>query len=184
LTINAMTTLTVTKLGRECGLSRSTVLYYESVGLLKPPVRTRAKYPLYGERDLARLRQICVYREAGLSLADIRELLKRPETDATSVLKRRLLELDAEIGRIRDHQRAIFRLLRTRTTPRRNEMITKEKWVTIMRQAGFTDDDMHRWHGEFEKAAPEEHQEFLEFLHIPADEIRGIREWSRKKQSA
>jgi hypothetical protein len=38
---------------------------------------------------------------------------------------------------------------------------------------------MHRWHREFEKSAPEEHQEFLEFLHIPADEIKAIREWSR-----
>jgi hypothetical protein len=38
---------------------------------------------------------------------------------------------------------------------------------------------MHRWHAEFEKAAPAEHQEFLEFLHIPAAEICTIRDWSR-----
>jgi hypothetical protein len=48
-----------------------------------------------------------------------------------------------------------------------------------MRAAGFTEEDMHRWHKEFEKAAPAEHQEFLEFLHVPADEIAKIREWSR-----
>ncbi len=58
-------------------------------------------------------------------------------------------------------------------------MITKDKWIAIMRGAGFTEDDMHRWHSEFEKAAPEEHQEFLEFLHIPAEEIKKIREFSR-----
>jgi DNA-binding transcriptional MerR regulator len=120
-----------------------------------------------------------VYREAGLSLADILALLNRPETDATSVLKRRLIELDAEISRIRDHQRAIFRLLKSNTMHRREEMITKEKWVDVMRRAGFSEEDMHRWHAEFEKSAPEEHQEFLEFLHIPADEIRAIRDWSR-----
>jgi hypothetical protein len=49
-----------------------------------------------------------------------------------------------------------------------------------MRSAGFSDDDMHRWHAQFEKSAPGEHQEFLEFLHIPADEIQSIRDWSRK----
>jgi hypothetical protein len=38
---------------------------------------------------------------------------------------------------------------------------------------------MHRWHAVFEKSAPGEHQEFLEFLHIPADEIKTIRDWSR-----
>jgi hypothetical protein len=59
-------------------------------------------------------------------------------------------------------------------------MVTKEKWISIMKAAGFTETDMNRWHAEFEKSAPEEHQEFLEFLHIPAEEIRSIREWSRK----
>ena len=58
-------------------------------------------------------------------------------------------------------------------------MLTKDKLVSIMRAAGLTEEDMHRFHREFEKAAPAEHQEFLEFLHIPAAEIVKIREWSR-----
>ena len=58
-------------------------------------------------------------------------------------------------------------------------MITKEKWVSIMKASGLSEADMHRWHAEFEKAAPEDHQEFLEFLHIPAAEIAAIRDWSR-----
>jgi hypothetical protein len=49
-----------------------------------------------------------------------------------------------------------------------------------MRGAGFSDDDMSRWHAQFEKSAPQEHQEFLEFLHIPAPEVQSIRDWSRK----
>ena len=32
---------------------------------------------------------------------------------------------------------------------------------------------------EFERSAPQEHQEFLEFLHIPAAEIETIRQQSR-----
>jgi MerR family transcriptional regulator, thiopeptide resistance regulator len=176
-----MTMLTVTRLARACGLSRSTVLYYESVGLLRPPARTASNYRRYGERDLARMRQILVYRQAGLNLADIRVLLDRPDSDATSLLKRRLVELDAEIAQRRDHQRAIFKLLKSTLTPRKDEMITKDKWVSIMKAAGFTEDDMRRWHAEFEKSAPEEHKEFLEFLHIPAGEITQIREWSRKE---
>jgi MerR family transcriptional regulator, thiopeptide resistance regulator len=58
-------------------------------------------------------------------------------------------------------------------------MISKEKWVSIMRSCGFSEDQMHRWHAEFERSAPEEHQEFLEFLHIPAAEIKTIRNQSR-----
>lgn len=59
-------------------------------------------------------------------------------------------------------------------------MLTKDKLVSIMRAAGLTDDDMQRFHQEFERSAPAEHQEFLEFLKIPAEEISQIREWSRK----
>jgi DNA-binding transcriptional MerR regulator len=175
--------LTVTKLARACGLSRSTVLYYESIGLLKPPRRSAANYRRYGDGEMARLRQICVYRNAGLSLTDIQELLDHPDNDAASILKRRLVELDREIERLRDHQRAIFTLLKKPTILRRQKLITKEKWVSIMRAAGFSDADMHKWHAEFEKSAPGEHQEFLEYLHIPPDEIRSIREWSAKQSA-
>lgn len=49
-----------------------------------------------------------------------------------------------------------------------------------MKAAGFTEADMHRWHKEFEKSAPADHQEFLEYLHIPPGEIGSIREWSCK----
>jgi hypothetical protein len=59
-------------------------------------------------------------------------------------------------------------------------MVTKDKLVSIMRASGLTEADMNRFHTEFEKSAPAEHQEFLEFLRIPADEIRTIREQSRK----
>lgn len=171
--------LTVTKLARSCGLSRSTLLYYESIGLLRPPVRNNGNYRCYSERDLLRLQQICVYRDAGLKLENIRALLERPESDAASVLEHRLVELNTEIETLRAHQQAILKLLRHKDF-RRTKVITKDKWVSIMRGCGFNDDQMHRWHQEFEKSAPAEHQEFLEFLHIPTDEIKKIREWSAK----
>ena len=171
--------LTVTLLARACGLSRGTVLYYESLGLLKPVRRSAGNYRLYGERDLERLRRVCLYRNAGLKLSDIRSILDRPHGDAASVLQRRLVELGGEIERLREHQRAIARLLGGADRLRRMRMVTKEKWVEVMRSAGFTDEQMRRWHVEFEKSAPDEHQEFLEFLHIPPNEVVRIREWSK-----
>jgi hypothetical protein len=59
--------------------------------------------------------------------------------------------------------------------------MTKDKWVSIMQAAGFSEEDMLRWHHQFEQKAPAEHQEFLEFLHIPAAEIGTIRQRSGKK---
>jgi len=172
--------LTVTRLARACGLSRTTVLYYESLGLLRPARRTPGNYRTYGEKELERLRRICIYRGAGLKLSDIRAILSEPRGDAAGVLQRRLAELSGEIETLREHQRSIARLLKQTDQLRRTPMVTKEKWVSVMRAAGFTEDDMRRWHAQFEKSAPQEHQEFLEFLHIPAEEIKTIREWSRK----
>jgi hypothetical protein len=62
-------------------------------------------------------------------------------------------------------------------------MMNKDKWVEIMRASGFSEDDMHRWHAQFEKSAPEDHEEFLMYLRIPAAEIQSIRDWSRKQAS-
>ncbi len=171
--------LTVSKLAGRCGLSRSTLLYYESIGLMRPAARSNGNYRCYAEKDAARLQQICLYRNAGLKLEDIRVMLDGPTSDAASVLQRRLAELSTEIETLRAHQQAILRLLRQKAL-RRTKVVTKEKWVSIMKAAGFSEDQMHRWHREFEHSAPSEHQEFLEFLHIPAKEIEQIRQWSRK----
>ena len=170
--------LTVTQLARRCGLSRTALLYYESIGLMPPPPRSGGNYRSYGEADVRRLSQIRVYREAGLKLEDVRDLLDRPGGDAALVLKRRLVEISAEIGALRAHQRAILKLLEHKALGK-VKMITKEKWVSIMKACGFSAEQMNGWHAEFERSAPEEHQEFLEFLHIPAAEIKTIRQKSR-----
>lgn len=172
--------LNVTELAKSCGLSRSTILYYESVGLLRPARRTASQYRVYGDREAARLQQIRMYRDAGLTLADIRALLGGTDGgEAVAVLQKRLAEIGSEIERLREHQRSILALLKNKTRFRRSVVMTKDKWVSIMRASGFTEDDMRRWHTEFEKAAPEDHQEFLAYLKIPGEEIRKIREWSR-----
>jgi DNA-binding transcriptional MerR regulator len=171
--------LTVTNLARACKLSRSALLYYESIGLVPRPRRTAGNYRAYTPKDVERLRQICVYRDAGVPLADIRSLLDGPRDDAAAVLRRRMAELGVAIERLRDQQRAIARLLQSAHKLRSIPMVTKDKWVAIMTAAGFSQDDMRRWHTEFEKAAPDEHQEFLEFLHIPPEELSRIRARSR-----
>lgn len=174
--------LTVTQLARRCGVSRTTVLYYESIGLLRPATRSAANYREYSEKDLQRLQLICTYRNSGLKLADIRMIFDADKGEAAAVLKRRLAELGREMEALREHQHSILKLLQADESLWRTELITKEKWIAIMQAAGFTQEDRSRWHAQFEKNAPEEHQEFLEFLHIPKDEIVKIREWSRREK--
>jgi DNA-binding transcriptional MerR regulator len=172
--------LTVTKLARRCGLSRTALLYYESIGLMPPPLRSGGNYRCYSEADAQRLQQILAYRNAGLKLEDIREILERPGGAARMALKRRLLEIDAEIGDLRAHQQTILKLLDSATFGKGKKM-TKEKWVSIMQGCGLSEEQMQRWHAEFERAAPAEHQEFLEYLHIPQEEIAVIRQKSKNR---
>lgn len=177
--------LTVTQLASRCGLSRSTVLYYESLGLLRAESRSDANYRRYGERSLRRLEQIRAYRDAGLSLEDIARLFDASSTTTSEILERRFLQIDREIGTLRGHQQSILRLLHATAVPsdrpqgRRTKVMTKEKWVEIMRAAGMTDQQMNQWHVEFERKAPEDHQKFLESLQIGEEEIGRIRQWSR-----
>jgi MerR family transcriptional regulator, thiopeptide resistance regulator len=172
--------MTVSMLARRCGLSRTTLLYYESRGLLRKPPRTSGNYRAYTEHDALRVQQIGLYRKVGLGVREIGALLDRPAGGAASILERRLVAIDGEVETLRNHQRAILRLLQQPQTFGRRQMMTKDKWVAIMRAAGFSEQDMHRWHTEFEHNAPQEHQEFLEFLHVDPDEIARIREASRK----
>lgn len=171
--------MTISALAKESGLSRTALLYYDRLGLLKPSRRSRSGYRLYSPADVERLGQICLFRQMGIPLKDVRKLLK---TDGGSppaaILRRRLAVLDREIARLRRQQREILQLLKQKQLQQGADMISKERWVEIMKAAGLTEEDMHNWHVQFEKMEPEAHQEFLESLGISPEEIRSIREWS------
>ncbi|MEZ5365991.1 MAG: MerR family transcriptional regulator [Bryobacterales bacterium] len=174
---------TISQLARTCGLTRGALLYFESIGLMRSPPRTPSEYRVYTEADRERLQQICLYRSAGVKLRDIKAILDRRQEGAEAVLKKRLAEIQREIDELRAHQNVILTLLKNRGSLKRTKTMTKDKWVEIMRGAGFTNADMHRWHREFERSSPGDHQEFLEYLHISGEEAERIRAWSRQAAS-
>ncbi|WP_291862632.1 MerR family transcriptional regulator [Accumulibacter sp.] len=87
-----MDSFRITELGRRFGLSRSTLLYYDRIGLLCPSGRSEADYRLYSQADCDRLARICAFREAGISLEEIARLLDA-DTPHGPILERRLHEL-------------------------------------------------------------------------------------------
>ena len=54
--------------------------------------------------------------------------------------------------------------------------VTVKEWTEMFRTIGLSDDDMHRWHAEFEQRHPDAHQGFLEWLGLPAERIEQIRQ--------
>lgn len=170
----------VGRLARRFGLSRTTLLYYDRLGLLRASERSAAGYRLYSAQDEARLAAICRYRQVGLTLSQIRALLAGNASRTAQVLEARLDQLNGEIEALREQQRVIVRLLERPGKLRGARALDKARWVAILRASGLDDDAMHRWHAEFERQAPAAHQDFLESLGLARAELARIRRWSRR----
>lgn len=77
---------TVQKLGRLAGVSTRTLRYYDEIGILKPARINSSGYRIYGEKEVDRLQQIMFYRELGVSLESIKEIVTSPSFDGARVL--------------------------------------------------------------------------------------------------
>lgn len=169
----------ISELGRRHGLSRSTLLYYDRIGLLTPSARSEAGYREYSEADEARLGRICTFRRAGLALEEIGRILDAPEGRVADALRRRLEELDGEMDALRRQQDVIARLLESGRVPGGAAVMDKATWVALLSASGFSEEDMEGWHVAFERSSPEKHARFLSFLGIPGEEAEGIRRRAR-----
>jgi MerR family transcriptional regulator, thiopeptide resistance regulator len=174
-----MKLLTITRLARDYGLSRSTLLYYDRIGLLPAPRRTAAGYRYYTHQDRQRLARICSLRQARLALADIRIMLSTDAHRRARIVERRLQEVQIELQSLQASQRLLTKLLHKMAAHSSPRMAGKQMWIDMMRAAGMDESGMAKWHAEFERRAPDEHHQLLRFLGIAETEIRQIRQWSR-----
>jgi DNA-binding transcriptional MerR regulator len=78
---------TVQKLGKMAGVSTRTLRYYDEIGILKPARINSSGYRIYGEKEVDRLQQILFYRELGVSLESIKEIITSPSFDGTAALR-------------------------------------------------------------------------------------------------
>jgi len=70
-------------------------------------------------------------------------------------------------------------MLRQVAAGKRPPIVDVGLWVEMLDAAGMDEDARRRWHAEFERRAPEGHQEFLLSLGIAGDEVERIQRWSR-----
>lgn len=89
------------------GLSAKMVRYYESIGLVAPPVRTEAGYRVYGADDVHTLRFIKRARSLGFSMEKTGDLLQlwqdrsRASADVKAVALDHIAELERKISELR-----------------------------------------------------------------------------------
>lgn len=170
----------ITAVARRFGLSRSALIHYDRLGLLRPSGRSAAGHRLYLAADLRRLDRICAFRKLGVSLDDVAQLLKEPGDAPERLLRLRARQIDLELERLTAQRTTITRLLRG-AKQWADDRLDKATWVDILRRAGLDDAAMWRWHEAFEASAPQAHQAFLESLGIPRPELRRIRLRSRRR---
>jgi DNA-binding transcriptional MerR regulator len=99
------------------GLTPRTIRYYESLGLLPEPER-RGAHRSYGPDDAERVRRIELFKELGLSLDEVAEVLSAYGDESASakrkvaaVLRGHLAETDRKLAALRKVRKEIaFRI--------------------------------------------------------------------------
>jgi MerR family transcriptional regulator, thiopeptide resistance regulator len=110
------------------GVSVRTLHHYDHIGLVVPSVRTPAGYRGYTDADVQRLHLVLVYREVGLPLDEIRNLLDDGDADVVAHLQRQHALLSEQAGRLNDTIKAVEELMNAH---RRGIQLSAEEQVEI-----------------------------------------------------
>ncbi len=114
----------VKELSKLAGISVRTLHHYDKIGLLKPAIRTEARYRLYGHNELLKLQQILFYKELGFTLGDIMDILNDPRFDLPQALenhKQALLKKQKRLSQMLDT------IEKTKFNLKKRKMITDEE---------------------------------------------------------
>ncbi|MFS7422973.1 MerR family transcriptional regulator [Carnobacterium maltaromaticum] len=94
---------TVKKLSELAGISGRTLRFYDQIDLLKPNRINSSGYRIYGGKEVDRLQQILFYRNLGLPLEEIKEVLDAPNFDSETALfahYQQLLEQQQQLNKL------------------------------------------------------------------------------------
>jgi len=119
---------TIRDLCKSSKLSRSTILYYDSLGLLTPDERSESNYRLYSEESLKTLERICLYRDAGVHLEDIKVLLNTQVNNdrSISILEKTLMQLNELMRDVQNKQKTLVDLIKKTSSASIGKMNTDE----------------------------------------------------------
>src|SRR5689334_25375620 len=92
---------TVKQVSKMSGVSVRTLHFYDEAGLLKPAYYGANGYRFYEEPQLLTLQQILFYRELGIELKEIRQILGRPDFEKAAALRSHRAVLQQGLSRTR-----------------------------------------------------------------------------------
>ena len=144
--------LTVGRVADLVGVSVRTLHHWDGIGLVRPSGRSGSEYRLYDSGDVARLHRVLVYRELGLALAQIGEILDDPSVDPREHLQRQRTLLRERIRRLEKTARAVETMIERTTmdekdtttglSPQQQARIFGTDW-----DPAYQDEARERWGG-------------------------------------
>ena len=165
---------TIRELGKMFGLSRTALLYYESIGLLPAEARSDSNYRLYSDDSVKHLERVCTYRDAGVPLAEIPNILSHNNDDEWEILEKTLLMLNQKAQEIKKNQERITALLNRELTECSSTQIDLRAVMDSLTQIGFGEDVFLQIHEKLERKTPEGHLSFLKLCGFSDKEVEHI----------
>jgi len=154
---------TISELGRMVGLSRTALLYYESIGLLTPAERTSAGYRLYSDASAELLTRICTYRNAGVPLSEIAAIVSQEETVEAAILEKTLDLLNKKELEIKSCKQRLTSMIGN-TGKGSTSLIDLDSLKFTFALAGIGDDVLLAFHSYLESDSHEQHIALLRLL--------------------
>lgn len=165
---------TIGEMCKRFDLSRSTILYYDKLGLLKATKRQANNYRVYNEEQVTRLEKILMYRDSVVSLKDIDKILNPSSSEASTILLNRLSEIQSEIEVLKKQRLFVINVLKQEIIYKPDTQFTAKTWKELLLKLGYDEPSTLIWHKEFEEDNPEMHRKFLKSLNMSNKEIEKL----------
>ncbi len=165
---------TIGEMCKRFNLSRSTILYYDKLGLLKPTDRQANNYRIYGEEQVERLEKIKSYRASGVSLKDIEKILNTADNEVSKILLSRLSEIQSEIAALKKQELLVIDVLKERTAYGNDVQFAPGSWTKLLEKLGYDEASRLKWHKDFEEENTMMHREFLRSLKMSDQQIKDM----------
>ena len=123
---------TVNKLAKLAGVSARTLRYYDELGLLSPMRQSTNGYRIYGPAEVDRLQQILFFRELGVPLDEIKQILSAEGFDGQAALQSHLAALWAKRAKLDTLIRNVETTIRTMKGE--TSMSDKEKFEGFLQE--------------------------------------------------
>lgn len=173
---------TIGKLALKFNLSRTALLYYDKIDLLKPISRTSSGYRLYDHTCVTRLENILLLRRAGVALEEIKTIIDAmDQVDVIGTLMKQIDEINQQVEALQEKQAMVLRIIeqvKGETEVKELEPNSIKRLLNFITNTPVkTKED---WHLAFERQNPKLHHQFLALLGLNETEIDTFRQQCQK----